>query len=139
MALGETLGYCAQLTQNNTTLYRNQLNAFTRGIHIALQGDPTLRLHPVLPPSQLQGAVSAGRATLTWQASAEASLGYHVYRASNAAGPFTRLTSSPITATSFVDASAPAGATYLVRACKLETSSSGSYENASQGIFWSAP
>src|SRR5207302_6996296 len=53
-------------------------------------------------------------------------------------GPFTRLTGSLLTAATFVDASAPSGATYMVRAVKLENTPSGSYYNASQGIFWSA-
>src|SRR5438105_2940413 len=47
MALGETIGYGARLTQNNGPggLYQNQLNSCARQIHIALMGDPTLRLH----------------------------------------------------------------------------------------------
>jgi hypothetical protein len=139
MALGETIGYCARLTQNNTSLYQNQVNGFTRGIHIALLGDPTLRLHPMVPPTQLQGSVTGSAATLTWSASSEADLGYHVYRASTAAGPYTRLTSSPILGTTFTDPNAVAGSTYMVRAVRLETSASGTYENASQGIFWTAP
>lgn len=139
MALGETIGYCARLTQNNDKTYRNQVNNFTRGIHVALQGDPTLRLHPVLPPTQLQGSAAAGSATLSWTGSAEADLGYHVYRASASGGPYVRLTATPVASTSYTDPTAPAGATYMVRAVRLETSASGTYENASQGVFWSAP
>jgi hypothetical protein len=136
MALGETIGYCARLTQNNDKTYRNELNNFTRGVHIALLGDPTLRLHPVLPPSGLQGATSSAGVSLSWSASAEADLGYHVYRATNPSGPFTRMTTKPVVTTTFVDAKPVLGATYMVRAVKLESSASGTYENASQGIFW---
>ena len=52
MGLGEPIGYSARLTQNNGGLYQNQVNQNLRGVHIALMGDPTLRLHPVEPPSE---------------------------------------------------------------------------------------
>src|SRR5205807_6962433 len=55
MALGETIGFGARLTQNNGPggLYRNQMNNCASQIHIALMGDPTLRMHVVAPPSGL--------------------------------------------------------------------------------------
>jgi hypothetical protein len=62
--------------------------------------------------------------------------GYHVYRAATSAGPFTRLNTDLISATNFTDA-VQATNTYMVRAVKLEVSASGSYYNASQGIFQS--
>ncbi|MSU59203.1 MAG: hypothetical protein EXS35_13725 [Pedosphaera sp.] len=137
LALGETLGFSARLTQNNATngLYRHQVNASARGVHLALMGDHTLRLHPVRPASGLTN-IFPGAPVLSWNPSPDAVLGYHVYRAANAAGPFTRLTTGLLTATNFTDTNAPAGAnTYLVRAVKLETSGGGTYFNPSQGIF----
>jgi hypothetical protein len=138
MGLGETIGYCARLTQNNSGFYQNQINSAANCIHIALMGDPTLRLHSVAPVGSLGGTAAAGTVTLAWTPSPDSPLGYHVYRALSAAGPFTRLTSSPLSVTSFLDSSAPSGATYMVRAVKLENTPSGSYYNASQGMFWSA-
>src|SRR5439155_1309263 len=55
MGLGETIGYTARLTQNNSGLYQNQNNPSANYIHVALMGDPTLRLHPVTPPGTLGG------------------------------------------------------------------------------------
>ncbi|PYI81091.1 MAG: hypothetical protein DME26_20410, partial [Verrucomicrobia bacterium] len=137
MGLGETIGYTARLTQNNNAgLYRNQINSAAGNTHVALMGDPTLRLHPVAPPGTLGGTASAGSVALAWTPSPDSVAGYHVYRATSAAGPFTRLTSSLLTSTTFDDSSAPSGATYLVRAVKLENTSSGSYYNGSQGLFW---
>ncbi len=136
MGLGEPIGATARLTQNNTGLYRNQTNSSANLVHIALMGDPSLRLLPVAPPASLGGSLSGTSATLAWTPSPDAVLGYHVYRATSANGPFTRLTSSLLTGTTYIDASAPAGATYMVRAVKLETTPSGSYYNASQGLFW---
>lgn len=138
MGLGETIGYCTRLTQNNTNpgLYKTQVNLSANMIHVALMGDPTLRIHPVAPASSLSGTSGSGQVTLSWTASPDASIvGYQIYRAPSASGPYSRITPSPIGKTSFVDTGAPAGATYMVRAVKLESSPSGSYFNASQGIF----
>ena len=140
LGAGETIGYTARLTMNNTGDYQTQINSAQNRIHIALMGDPTLRLHPVLPAGALEGTIDQGRVALTWTASPDtAILGYHVYRADSARGPFTRLTSAPIAKTEFFDARALSGATYQVRAIKLETTPSGSYENPAQGVFWSMP
>jgi len=136
MALGETLGYSARLAQNNLTngLYRNQFNQGAGQVHVALMGDPALRMHPVAPPANLVGFVDSGGAHLQWTASADPILGYHVYKAASPAGPFQRLTGSLLGSTSFIDSST-AGGTYMVRALKLEASSSGTYQNLSQGVF----
>ena len=134
MGQGQTIGFCARLTQNNQTLYPP--NSAGRGVHIALMGDPTLRLHPVAPPAGLTAVRRGARAVkLAWSASAENVAGYHVYRALDPAGPFTRLTNSLVTATTFTDAAPPGGAIHMVRAVKLEETPAGSYWNASQGIF----
>jgi hypothetical protein len=133
MALGETIGYSTRLSQNNSSLYPAQ--QFARMIHVALMGDPTLRMHPVKPASNLTATISGG-ARLSWSASSDPVVGYHVYRGTNAMGPFTRLTSSPTTSTAFTDASITGGTyTYMVRAVALESSGSGTYYNPSQGVF----
>jgi hypothetical protein len=62
-------------------------------------------------------------------------LGYHVYRRSTPTGAFSRLNGSLLTGTSFTDSTGSAGNTYMVRAVKLQTTPSGTYFNASQGIF----
>src|SRR6185295_4133250 len=127
MGLGETIGYCARLTQNNRGLYA-PTGSHPGGVHIALMGDPTLRLHRVLPPS----ALTRKGSMLTWTASPDAGVSYLVYGAADENGPFTRLTESAIKETSTAAAKA---AFYMVRAVKLENGPSGSYVNASQGIF----
>jgi hypothetical protein len=136
--LGETVGFTARLAQNNEGLYETHINSAAHRIHIALMGDPTLRLHPVVPPSNLEGRVKGDTVALTWTPSTDTALiGYHVYRGASPRGPFARLTRSPIAATSFSHPSTVAGAVYMVRAIKLESTTSGNYENASQGAFWS--
>ncbi len=140
MALGEPIGYSTRLTQNNRTdgLYHNQQNNCAAQIHIALMGDPTLRMHTVSPPANVQCACEKHVARLHWEASPDEVVGYHVYRAKEANGPYTRLTASPIESNSFTDTDAAPGESYMVRAVKLETSASGTYYNASQGIFFPA-
>jgi hypothetical protein len=85
----------------------------------------------------LSGSGSNGVGVLTWNASPEPVVGYHVYRSAFPKGSFIRLTSSPVTATSFTDSSdfAASVRTYMVRAVALQINPSGSYFNPSQGIF----
>jgi hypothetical protein len=137
MALGEPIGYSARLSMNNNGLYRNQVNNFTRGVHIALMGDPTLRAHQLAPVSNLTGGGGAGDVRLTWTASPDGVAGYNVYRAANMGGNFARLNGSLINGTAFTDSGAAGGNTYvyMVRAVKMQNTPSGSYVNASQGIF----
>jgi hypothetical protein len=140
LGLGETLGYTARLTQNNTSLYQNERNNAAHSVHIALMGDPTLRIHPVAPVSNLAVLGGVGLAALSWAPSPDGGIiGYHVYRGASPKGPFTRLTVTPVGGTAFTDLNPPANAIYMVRAVRLETSPSGSYYNASQGVFWNAP
>jgi hypothetical protein len=134
MGQGETIGYSARVTQNNNFLYQ-QPNYGGRGAHVALMGDPSLRMHVVAPPTGLS-AVASSPVQLNWTASTDSVAGYHVYRSANATGPFTRLTTALIAGTSYSDSTAGAGAqTYMVRAVKLESTPSGSYYNPSQGVF----
>jgi hypothetical protein len=135
MALGETIGFSAQVSQNNFITY--SADVALQWVHIALMGDPTLRMHPVAPLSSLTVSTNiSGGVTLSWNASSDAVAGYHVYRAPTVAGPFTRLTSALLTATNYTDTLVSSNV-YMVRAVKLEVSASGSYYNPSQGIFQS--
>lgn len=133
MALGQTLGFCAKLTQNNSYMY--DPNCCARQVHVALMGDPTLRMHYIAPVSDVTVVPNEfGAAILSWTASADQVLGYHVYRSQNSDGPFTRVNANLISETSFTDAfSNPC--VYMVRAVKLEVTPSGSYYNASTGVF----
>lgn len=135
MALGETIGYGAKLSMNGQVYHPHQ---HEREVHIALMGDPTLRLHPVMPVSNLSAIKNGGSVVLTWQNSSDSAIqGYHVYRSSTPNGPFTRVNTDPIQANTFTD-SESSGSTYMIRAIKLESTSSGTYFNLSQGAFATA-
>lgn len=135
MGLGETIGFSTRLSQNNNGI-AYQSGGYGQGVHIALMGDPTLRMHPVGPASALSAfANGSGGVDLSWTASTDTVLGYHVYRAGAAGGPYTRVNGTLINGTSYTDSSPGSDVHYMVRAVKLEVSGSGSYYNASQGIF----
>jgi hypothetical protein len=145
IALGDTLGSGVWLMQNyDSFLYQGHIRTDDlrdagneREVWINLMGDPTLRLNPVIPPVGLTASeIGSNTVSLNWTASADTNIqGYLVYRA-RGFGLFTRLTPSPITATSCTDSAPNAGTyTYMVRAVKLETNGSGAYYNPSQGTY----
>ena len=139
MAMGETVGYGIRTSQNNSGIYP-VINQGTRQVHIALMGDPTLRLQPVIPPSNVRVSAGDGGAVINWASSSDSGiLGYNVYRANGWNNFFARLNQQLISGTSFTDSSVTASGTYIymVRAVKLEQSASGTYYNASQGVFTS--
>jgi hypothetical protein len=137
MGLGETIGYSARLVQNNNGFYLP--TNFCHEVHISLLGDPTLRMQIVQPPTVLTATTNGSYVSLNWSASPDSSLlGYHVYRANNSSGPFTRVTTSPVLSPSFQDTPGNGSYTYMVRAIKLESGYSGTFTNASAGLFASA-
>jgi hypothetical protein len=136
MGLGETIGYGTRLTVNNSTLYQSASNAFMRAVYINLMGDPTLRQDPICPPSGLSASAGTNGVTVNWNAGCDAVLGYNVYRSTDPAGLFARLNGSLILATNYTDVEFTSGIYYyMVRGVRLETNPSGSYYNASVGVF----
>ena len=137
MGLGETIGYGTRLSVNNTTLYQSASNAFMRAVYINLMGDPTLRHDPICPPFNLSASVQTNTVTLSWLPGCDPVLGYNIYISSDPAGPFVRLNDTLIRTTNFTDVEPPGSYHYMVRGVRLETNPSGSYYNASEGVFGS--
>jgi hypothetical protein len=129
LALGATVGECVVLTEQSSPRS-----------HLALMGDPSLRMFVVAPPTGAVAAWAGRGVSLRWGPSPDAVLGYHVYRADDPVQPVRRLTDRLLAHTTFTDAGpVPAGARYLVRAVKLEVTASGSFYNPSQAAFADAP
>lgn len=131
LGLGEPVGEAARVSQRATPL-----------AHLALLGDPTLRLQVVLPPSALEATATPGGAVaLRWAPSSEALAGYRLYRSLGQGKPFELVAKAPPGVTTLVDAAPgePLPARYMVRAVRLEVTPSGSFFNASQGAFAVAP
>jgi hypothetical protein len=135
MGLGEPIGYCAQLTQNNTGDYVYDYAA--NWVHIALMGDPTLLMHPYVPPIGLSVTTTSpnNTAKLSWQPSSDKNIiGYNIYRSNSPTGTYQLLTPAPVSATTYSDDNPLVDTNaYMVRAVKLETTPSGSYYNLSSG------
>jgi len=137
MALGETIGYSTQLTQNNKGMIGGlytPTGMSARLIHIALMGDPTLRMFPVSPAANLRvSSVSGASATLKWGASADRTVAdYYVYGASTPDGPYVRL--GIVNGTTWTHTDSGNTKYYMVRASKLTVTGSGSFYNLSQGV-----
>lgn len=135
--LGATMGEAIRLSQNNLT--NTVYPPWDQGqgeVHVALMGDPTLRIYPVKPASDLTIGTPPGMAILNWKASpASGILGYDVFRAIGATGSFTRLNASAVTLINYADAPPAGSHTYMVRAVKLERTPSGTFLNPSLGIL----
>lgn len=134
MGQGSTLGACALLTQNNqNTFFSSYGDQF---VHIALLGDPSLRMDYIAPPTQLTAdTTDTFHVSLSWTASTDQSIsGYHVYRSINQ-GDFLRLTNQPLNSTQWVDSCVLDSGSfdYVVRAVKYTENFSGSYWNESLG------
>ena len=133
MSMGYHIGYSLLQTQNNTN--DEYLPAGPALTHTSLLGDPTLRMHMVAPPTNLQLSANGNSVNLNWSNSFDSNIvGYHIYRASSMDGMFTRINSNPVNSNSFTDNAPINGENiYQIKTVKLETSGSGSYYNLSLG------
>lgn len=135
MAMGEPLGYCARKSQNNNgdLVFNNNQHL----VHIALMGDPTLKLYPVMPPTKLTTTSNSAEnsASLGWDHSTDSDFdGYQIFRSSAKNGPYKLLATVSKEANSYKDMYPLDSINhYFVHAYRLETSPSGSYYNLSPG------
>jgi hypothetical protein len=146
MGLGKPIGEVLLGAQNNTQQYMPSIyvtkrypggvyyQVAPRGTHIALIGDPTLRMTsnmPIETPKNI-GVTSTVSAQIDWESVPNAN-GYLVYKSSSEAGPFEALTPTPITETTFNDIKAnwKQDVVYQVRAVMLRETKSGSFYEVS--------
>ncbi len=141
MGVGQPIGYSVRASMNNTTLYTPMHSgwASTGRTHMALMGDPSLRLHAVVPPSSLVVTPIAGGGTnFKFNASSQTVRGYYIYRVSSD-GVMSRVLPNHVTATDIAsDLAYVQGDRFAVRAVVLENTSSGSYLNLSLASFATA-
>ncbi len=132
MALGRTVGECVQAAQNQSTDAYAQIGYNMKAVSLNLMGDPTLRLLPVAPVANVTATITSGTSTLNWSASTGV-VGYHIYRADAAGQAFVRCNSSLVTTTTFSETTVPNSSLYIVKAVKIETTTSGTFFNLSGG------
>jgi PKD repeat protein len=135
MGLGESIGYSARLTQNNSSLYAG--NYGMRFIHDALLGDPTLRLRYTSPASELTASVANEKhELLDWKSADPPPMGYKVYRRTTPTEMFTVVSSDIIMDTQYIDSCMvdPGIYEYMVRSINLLVTPSGSYHDLGTGV-----
>lgn len=144
LAIGETFGESLRQVINHN-ISNNRLERpfqqydtpdWLNRTHMTMYGDPTLRIYQVYPASNLSIISVGSTALLSWSASIDASIiGYHIYKSSTEFGKYIRLTNIPISNTSYSDATFVSGNWYMVRVIRYQTTGSGTFKNASAGIF----
>ncbi|HEY3875028.1 MAG TPA: hypothetical protein VGM92_06100 [Candidatus Kapabacteria bacterium] len=148
LGIGETFGYCARLSQDVTgvidwgTIGVNfisysdyMVSPSVGGVHVALMGDPTLRMQYLSdPPTSLLASAQNGSVMLTWKAPQVKVPGYNIYRADATGDTLLRINTSPVSGTAFTDIAPLLDSNiYVVRAAELTTTPSGSWWNESGG------
>lgn len=158
MGLGETIGYAAKLSQSNYNTYEpfywyefmGNSFAYPSGyafrfsqhpnqmVHVALMGDPTLRLyHPDVPPAKNISIVQPpGKSIeIKWDRSDDVNATYNIFRATERSGPYTKINDTPLTTTFFTDSNLYEGSLYyIVKANSIKTTLSGTFYNTSRSL-----
>ncbi|MFC2131074.1 T9SS type A sorting domain-containing protein [Bacteroidota bacterium] len=152
MDLGMPIGFGTKLSQNNKNQYLGlsvsymnnwyYINQSAQEIHIALMGDPTLRMYmgTVPEPANLSVVQLVGRKVeLTWnEPEISGDYSFNVYRSDEPYGPFEKINTEPVEYPDFMDEDIAYGSVYyMVRTVKIETTNSGSFKNLSRGIIQS--
>lgn len=137
MAMGERIGKGAKITQNNNGFYfTGNFNSSANSMHIALMGDPTLKMRNLEPMQNLSAKSEDKKVYLHWprlQPSSE----YAVYIVDSANNTYSKLHSGTILDTFFVDNNNHYSGQYLyaVKAIQLEKTASGTYYNTGAAAF----
>ena len=139
MAMGEPIGYSYINSVDNANTYFPK-GYYSNKIHQALHGDPTLKMHMYEAPSAVvtSSLENDTKVRINWTASSDpAVIGYYVYRATDIHDDFTLLNPIFTTDTEFIDESQGFNipSVYMVKAVKLEYSTTGTYYNLSPGAL----
>ncbi len=143
MAAGKPIGYSFLRTQNNgfndiPEYYPQDYNSLNNVVSTNLQGDPTLRMHQILPASHVAITQEQNAIKIKWRKSPDTNvIGYHIYKSTDKLKGYKRLTENPINATEFSDQQLSGEKTtyYQVRAVGETDLPTGTYMNQSQGLF----
>lgn len=145
LAMGETAGACARIAHDNGSsgLYTPHQNGWSSSVgrgHLALHGDPALRMRYVGQPGSFAVTNTGGNATFTWTAASGSPDGYFLYERNPTTNELSRVVASMVTGTSHSTGSVAlvSGRTYAVRAAKLEQSATGTYWNLGLAAFATA-
>jgi hypothetical protein len=154
LGINYPIGYSQLLTQNNYDTYKPLLACTTqypdgqiitygnRMVHIALMGDPTLRMFSasVVPPSNLTGTINnEGKIELNWTeppTGGASQIKYNVFRSLTKYGIYEKINTTDVTTPQYIDDFKYDGTVYYeVRTVMLSESNTASFYNTSRGIF----
>ncbi len=151
MSLGLPIGYSTRLTMNNYNLYKpyryyfqgldshpSQEGRHKRGVHIALMGDPTLRMYvneiPQLNSIEINSL--GNQIKISWELHRDTSVKYIIYKADGMGKHFKKLILSPMRINEFIDENPIIGEQiYLVKPVKLLKTNSGMVYYTGRGSF----
>lgn len=136
MGLGMNIGFGTRVSMNNQDFYFNgAFNYSQNSVHMALMGDPTLKMRHLPAVKSLTARRQSGNIKLNWPKAKGNFDGYVVYRFDSASNSYTRLNKNYIIKDSFFADSSiyynlfRGTVNYAVRTIKLETTASGSWYN----------
>jgi hypothetical protein len=141
---GDPLGFAVKETINynssNNNIERPEQEWDTEDwwnrTHLTYNGDPSICLYQIKPPSNLEIEDINGVATLSWHASTdENTMGYHIYKSDAEFGIYNQINASLITALSYIDYNYEKNDWYMIRAVKKMESGCGEFLQASLGMF----
>lgn len=131
LGVGATIGEVARYSQNASFvggLKTESLNSSQRKTHIALMGDPTLTLSPIVPAKEIAATETKEGIVLNWTESVGDFDGYNIYRIDEVANTSTKINSEIITQNTYIDVAAPSGKiVYQLRTVKLVNLANNSY------------
>lgn len=137
-AYGLPIGYSLKSTQSaNLDLGSIDNSLFPGHVHIALMGDPSLRIRYRKPVENFKvTSTDKVRVKLSWNQGQKDVLGYYIYRAEHADSSYALLNQIPIQEASFID-SFPLNDfnSYQVRAVYADGQFTGGYQNISLGTY----
>lgn len=131
---GSTVLATATLGSGKAAFTTSALSVGTHTITASYGGDGTHSASASPAFSQQVQAVVAHSATLTWATGGSSGVvGYNVYRSATSGGPYVRLNSSPVSATTYTDTTVQAGQTYYYVCTTVNSSGAESgYSNQTQ-------
>lgn len=125
MGVGESIGFCTRYSQNANF---GSFNQSERKIHVALMGDPTLTLRPIVSAKNITATNTMNGIELDWDKSIGDIDGYNLYRIEAMTGESQKVNNEVITENNYIDISAPTGKFYYqLRTVKFEQMANSSF------------
>lgn len=137
MALGKNIGFGTRESMNNRGEYfTGNFNLSYKSVHMALMGDPTLKLNYTAGPKNAAASSAENHVTVTWEAAEQKVDGYYIYEMEDYQRAHYKR-SELLTELTFVDSNKrrQGDITYMVRSVTYDTTNSGSYEILSPAIY----